>query len=114
MGQSIKRPDQNIHNSRNSCNELDIAYVLRLKNGDIFEKKTVFLWWNENQKGHFHACVSLKAYYKPKHCTVIYNTIRQDFTSLQSYLSHIHFCLNDCMVDYAVSKKHLLGIIVSA
>ncbi len=41
--------------------------------------------------------VSLKAYQTPKHCTVLYNTVRTDFTTLESYHSDNHsiFCLDD-------------------
>lgn len=45
--------------------------------------------------------MSLKMYHMPKHCTVVYNTMSQDFTTVKSYHGSYHFilCLNITEVD---------------
>lgn len=49
--------------------------------------------------------MSQKAYQKQKHCTAVYNTTREDFTTLESYQAGNHFIFRHDSQFYLYSPK---------
>lgn len=75
-------------------------------------------WWNNEigcrKSSWSNRSMSLKTYQTSKYCTVLYNIIRKDFTTLESYHggSHFIFCHDDCKVNSRnmvfISQSNLL------
>ena len=49
--------------------------------------------------------MDLKAFHLPKHCTSVYNTMRQDFTAMESYHGGNHIIIFRCN-DHEVNSRN--------